>query len=734
MNDNSFKRWLIYILIFAAILRFGFLLFGDILPVMWDARRYVGASIGLISYIDTPENDDYTSGKYNDRAEFLKYQEKYIQGEQIEWLYYKPFTLTQARDEIFIAGPTYPLFMAAVLMITPVEDFTVIRFLNILLDLTALLLLMLIAYRLTNRLTAIIAGFIYALYFPFIILTSQLLLETSTTLLLLLSIYYISRAFEQNRFSLYLFSGLFSALLILNKPTAAFLFVPIALAFYFIERGRVSSGVYLKRIFIFLIPVVIVIIGWSSVVASKYGKFSLRDPSYQEANLRQSSNIDFEAYDLDNVEKDFWTYSVKDHITSDLPGYGGLLLKKAERLWSQPANEFKRKIIIPNSWWDDLHKLLIILSLVGLVYLLINNFPAGFLIFLISAYYTSIHLIFHSLSRYSLNALPILFIAAAFVVSSFVEVEKIKKRPTILWFVLFIVISFLSPTLVNIILGSPLTLTIVVTVLLIKLIVTYLSYNRISDLIFTNSKKITAHLIPLILVLAMATYSYSFDISRSGWSEYKLQLNNKVYKVGTEIYLEKPLKVASNEVLAAIVDINSPSGGTNAFNLRAGDKIYPLALAKDPLLKNFYPKESYKYYAQLEKIGLEQFRQYAIVVLNPEDINNSIDSNGFVDLEIIPDKSDFDTLSIYGNYETGSDEIYIPAVRQTSVERYVHKNDPRIRLNVKIYSDSAKSYYIQTNDNIESASLDLSPAPGNQNGRYNMFLVHFFPDGSSKFY
>ncbi|MFQ5454223.1 MAG: hypothetical protein ACE5D6_08565, partial [Candidatus Zixiibacteriota bacterium] len=87
-------------------------------------------------------------------------------------------------------------------------------------------------------------------------------------------------------------------------------------------------------------------------------------------------------------------------------------------------------------------------------------------------------------------------------------------------------------------------------------------------------------------------------------------------------------------------------------------------------------------------------------------------------------------INIYGNSHISDTINYLPSVKYTSIERYVHKNDPRIRYPVKYLSDSTISYYIKRNSNDITLSNDLSPLPGIQSGRYNMFLMHFMPDGS----
>ena len=140
----------------------------------------------------------------------------------------------------------------------------------------------------------------------------------------------------------------------------------------------------------------------------------------------------------------------------------------------------------------------------------------------------------------------------------------------------------------------------------------------------------------------------------------------------------------------------------------------------------------WRYYAEFEPLELEQFRQYAIIPVNDTTVREQLAQLGYIDLEIAINEQfeeSHNYINIYGNYPVSDTLSYIPGIRFTSIERYVHKNDPRIRYPVKYLSDSTISYYIKRSSKDINQSTDLSPSPGIQTGRYNMFLVHFLPDG-----
>ena len=71
MFSRPFNRWIIWILIISIVMRLGFLMFGEVLPVMWDARKYAAGGIGLLSYIYIyPSSKIDISDESEDRRQF----------------------------------------------------------------------------------------------------------------------------------------------------------------------------------------------------------------------------------------------------------------------------------------------------------------------------------------------------------------------------------------------------------------------------------------------------------------------------------------------------------------------------------------------------------------------------------------------------------------------------------------------------------------------------------------
>lgn len=733
MIDKSFKRWILIILLISAFFRIGYLAFGNTIPVMWDARRYSAAALGLISYID-PSGATEFKDEREDRYRFKYYYDKYINGEKILWQSYTPHNLTQARDDNFYGGPLYPATLAVIFYLTPSGDFTVVRILNVMMDLLSTLLIMLVAFRLIGRSGAIISGFIYAFYFPFAFMTSMVLLETSTTFYMLLCLYLLFVADEKDSLFYFILSGFVAGLLILNKPTATFIFLPIAIGYFFIARRRIPLKVNSRRLMLFLFMPVMILLLWLMVSYGKYDQLTLRDPAYVESIVKQSSSIEFEGYDLDNVEKGFKDQTLSQAVNSDPFGYAGLLIKKFERLWSRPYNDFKHSFILPYQVGEWMHLMIVMLGFAGILFLLLRNFNYGVLLFLIVAYYSFIHLIYHSLSRYNFNAMPFVIIGAAYLLTTVTEKVKTERgfSNSLFYLILFALVLITSPLgLISYSGITPAGWLVWLVVIVQALILAFLLFKLLNYLL-PRSGLLKKLIVPILIGLIMADFSWSQNISRNEWAEFSCRFDSDNIKAGTRIYIDRLIEPAEGEIIAAVFDINNPSGVDQPFNLQAGSFTGQYMLGADPLRKLFYPKPGYLYQAELEKFSISAYRQYAIVPINFQQLKADLSQSGYIDLEITLPKQTQNSqfyLNLYGNNSFNIEPTYIPGVRFNAMERYIDKGDPRIRYPIKFSSQNGVSYYITGNENKIEPGGDLSPSSGHQTGRYNMFLIHFKKNG-----
>lgn len=738
MRDTGFRRAAFFILLLCFVMRLGFLVFGDVLPVMWDARRYAAGAIGLISLVDSSGPGEPATER-EDRYRFKHYYEKYIQGEQIDWLSYAPHSLSQAREELFISGPLYPAVLAALFLASPVEDFTVARVLGIILDTLALLLLLAVGVRLVGRFAALLAALVYAVYFPFILASSMLLLETSTTLLILLTLYLLVRAVEANSNRTLVCAGLVAGALILNKPTAMLLAIPFAAGSYFYTRGSWPPRVFVHRMLYFITPAVVILIAWGIVASTYYGQPTLRDPEYAEANLRQSTSIVNEGYGLDRVDESFWTRSVSEDILSNPTGFAGLVIKKFDRLWRRPYNDFRQSFLIPYAATEFLHLAVVVLGLVGLLVLLRTDLGRGAWPLLLIAYYTGIHVIFHSVSRYNFQAMPMVLLAAAFFVVTTREAcrkNKAGARCLLAAFLLLVAWLF-DASWINAVFGSGLNERLVALAVAIRAALFFAGLTLLFGVLRTQCPRLGRFAIPLAATVVVTLSGIATVFPRDRWAEFPCRLSDGAMKAGTRIFISDFRPVNSGDFLAVVADIKAGPAPAESFTIRLDSAACEYTAGQPPMTDYFYPKPTYDYYARFIPMGTDEFRQWVYCPVDAGAVRRSLADNGYVDVAAVfheANDSPDAAITLWGQYETGRETPFIPHYRITSIERFVHEDAPRIRLAVKYLSDSTVSYYIGRDESDIRGGGDLSPRAGRQTGRYNLYLMHFRPDGEVLIY
>jgi len=621
--------------------------------------------------------------------------------------------------------------------LAPVADFTFARLFGVLLELLSVLLLISIGIRLVGRRAALIAGAFYAIYFPFILCSSMLLLETSTNFWILLALYLLLRAKEHGGRKFMVFAGVVAGLLVLNKPTAMLLAIPLAAGFFFYTHRTWSRHTLINRLLYFFTPAAIIFMLWMGIASIHYGELTLRDPTYAAANLRQSTSIRFEGYDLDIVGKDFWTRSITAGIFEDIPGYTILLVKKFDRLWRRPYNDFKRSFILPYQAGETLHLALIITGLFGLAILLLSSLDRAGWPLVIIGYYTAVHLVFHSISRYNVNAMPMALLTAAYAMDYWWERCCSQRGRS--WTRLAAGATCIGVALsldhqwINVLFNTGLSLWLVVLSLILKSLLLIGGLTILSRVGISTSNSRRRLWVVGGTFLVIATVQWTITLSRDNWAEFSCRLNDSQMKAGTRLFISNLADVKPDEMLTVAADINSGQGRRNTFTVQIGDTSMEFVGGKQPLMELFYPKWTYSAYAQIEPVGLEEFRQYAYIPIDYLLVKRQLERDGYIDIQVaindrFPEKNNH--IFIWGNFETGKEWRYIPGTRFSSIERYVHENDPRFPLPVKYLSDSTISYYILRTETDITVGTDLSPSSGKQSGRFNIFLMHFRPNGN----
>lgn len=156
--------------------------------------------------------------------------------------------------------PLYPLFISSLRYVG--LNATGIIFIQILLSSATCLLVILLTYKLIgNWQSAYLAGGIFAIDIPSIVLSNSLLSETLFTFLLTLSILYLVLYFKRYERVFALFaSGVLMGLSILCRPIAIIL--PLFIILIFFPFCKITRTYIFRRILLYLVPCFVVVSPW----------------------------------------------------------------------------------------------------------------------------------------------------------------------------------------------------------------------------------------------------------------------------------------------------------------------------------------------------------------------------------------------------------------------------------------------------------------------------------------
>ncbi|UCD93587.1 MAG: glycosyltransferase family 39 protein [Candidatus Zixiibacteriota bacterium] len=731
----KFNHILLILLVLCVIVRLAFVFGSEQIPVMWDARIFVSAAIGLINYLDEggefghPEPDS-RENVISLRKQTDEYMKRYISGEQVDWLYYPPFTMRECQENLFWSGPLVTAGLAAVFFLSPVSDFIVVRTINALLGGLCLLLLVLIARSLFGRATSVLAGIMYIFYLPFIILTGMISAEPLTSLLTLLSFYIIVRWYSDKKNKYLHLWGISLGLLTFVKSTAILLFVPFLVGLLY-DCRREFQGFLLSAAKT-VIPLALVTLPWVVVTSLYYGQVAARDPIHSSANIRVASSIKYSGYNLDRADEDFWTSPILHTIRENPLDYARLLGRKVNRLWSQPYNDYAQSFITGERTARFYHLFIIFTALFG-VFSFAGNSRRGLIyLFLIPLYYAIVHAVFLSLSRYNLNAMPLMMIAssAAIVKVAGYAREKLSERHAIRsvsgWLPFlggWAFIIFVSERTSVAVFGAKAGVILLVALKILILAALAFYLFRIPAGRVTRRAALTICLAPaLVVVLALTVRAYSPVY----WAEWKCRLDGPMKAAGNRIYFPPGFRAEPDDEIKVAIDLVTDREA-RPFSVLLNDELGLFDKGEFPMSHYFYRKKSYQVFQHYYDLSREEMRVWSILLINPEKFNQLLDEWGYLEITVSPNDSMLpadDYVELFGDYPTtGGNEALIPSFTHSSTDRFVEKRDPRMWMRYKISSDSVFSYYIQNLRQGQSRFDDLSPSLGRQRGRYRIYVV-----------
>jgi 4-amino-4-deoxy-L-arabinose transferase-like glycosyltransferase len=708
------RLWVIIFLI-ALISRLFFLEAGRQLPVFWDARIYVSSAIGLLGYID--RDDPYARGETT-QNDFTQYYERYLAGEDINWLYYQPPTLTEAQTYLFYSGPVYPAIMAAIFTLPWSNDFQAVRWFNAVIDSLSLVIIAMAAFLIwRSRRAAIIAAAVQLLYFPLVITCGILALETISSFFIAVLIFCVVRHHQTENPRWAAAAGAAAGILFLTKPTGAMVSLPVVI-FWLIIYIRRRQDLW-RTLLWYIFPFLLLAIPWTAFTSNHYGRLAVRDPEYAVANFRSSSSVNFEGYDLDYTDPDFWTYSVADRILADPAGYGNLLLKKLIRLWWTPHDEFWQG---PRWYETTAHRLLVMAGLIALAALpfwrrKILVFPA-----LVIGYYTGIHTILHAVPRYNFNALPAVFLMLpAMVLMAPEAVERLRKskRSALVLVGLAVVAVVINSSAVStrLLRFVPALVPLGLTIAVLAAITYTAIYMFTGPSVSTRSRWwLWAPFVLLSLT------------SITGWTRPQLQewstpVTDAKTRLVTEISMPPGFRAGPQDEVLLSVDLVSAGDSTVPLEVNVAGVAYRFNDGGPQIDKNYRIKGSYPAFDDIMSLKPQRMRWYRVMRIAPEAVNAAVMRNGklVVIIGINDPQYTGPGFRLYGDLiDDQAGVATVPSFSHTSIERFKEWGDRRVYESYRLESAAARSYILREGTVVDG---DLSPDCGVQRGRFRIYVT-----------
>jgi 4-amino-4-deoxy-L-arabinose transferase-like glycosyltransferase len=719
--DTRAVRIALYVAVLALAIRLIFLGFFPQLPVVWDSRLYICASLGLIGYCD--RGGSFARGETS-VEDFRHYYDTYLDGEDIDWLYYKAPTLSEAQKYLFYSGPTYPALMAVVFAFPWQNDFQAVRVVNALLDSIALGILALLAAAMFGNRTGLFTGLLLLLYIPAVITCGILSLETITSffIALLLLTAFLHWRTEKNWF-VYL-AGLIAGVLFLTKPTAALLSVPLFVFYAAVYRKRKQ---YLVRSAMrYAFPFLLVVVPWIIFTSLFYGKLAMRDPEYAAANFRSSSIIEFEGYDLDYGEPDFWTFPVFQRIAEHPLGYINLMVKKLVRLWWTPHDEFwqgpKRLELI-------VHRAILILGLFALGFAPWRNSKFLYFPLAVLLYYTGIHVIFHAVPRYNFNAMPALFLLAGSVLPSEYFSRLSPKRTAILAGA-GVVLLVLHSGLMGWYVPGVLPVMLMLIIALLLLASTAIFYVRALRIQFRSPLILAVGARPFLLFMLGST-SYWTRPERNGW---QTRLDDDSTRLVTEIHLPGSFSIGPGESGKIVIDMLSDTTGHFPVQVDINGRRFSFYDGEPPMDRYYNIKGTYPAFDALMGLDSRQMHWYRTIPLSDQTIRELLGGQRVLNIALSIDNSGFPGagITVFGDdHNIDQKTAVLPSFKRTSIERYKEFGDRRVYQLYHLESTSWKSYIMKSGEIIDD---DLSSMPGRQHGRFRVYFITNHVDFTTHYY
>lgn len=375
------------------------------------------------------ESDDF--GYLNSATTLLKYH-------RFTYHFYDKSTAFIMPGITFLIAPFY------IILKTRMASIMGFRLLQVLIQCCSLYIIILICNKIFKKRTALITGILCISYIPEYFVTGLVLTEVTFKFLFILLVYISILALESKKTKYYILGGIVWGLACMFKATAALYPLSILIAWIF-EKYSVKD--MFKYAIITTTVFCIIMSPWWIRNALTFHRFiplsessgdpmllgtyigfpykSNTDDNYINLLTKYDDNDFKDEIKMNKLEKDYAVERLKNNFPKNkikyIKWYG---IDKAYYLWAYPFY-WKSIYRIKTSGYFYVHKILMIVSILGLLLSIKNKERKSYFIFNVIACYTICYIPFFCFSRYNYPAMWLTFIYTAYFIDKIIY-SKIK--------------------------------------------------------------------------------------------------------------------------------------------------------------------------------------------------------------------------------------------------------------------------------------------------------------------
>lgn len=325
--------------------------------------------------------------------------------------------------------PAYPFLLSSIFILAGSTNWLAVRLVQVVISLAALWFSVKLGERLGGRWVGLLTGLILAVYPPNLTAPAFLMTEVVFTFCLLLSVYCFDRAAESGELKWFIYTGAALGLETYFRPTAGLL--PVVFFVYLL----LCSGYSLKRaVYVTIVTGLVPVLLLSPWIIRNYRVFHefipftvsggnplLRgtyiddkiiippnDPSKRFPQVKDNHVL------TDRAQMKFAKKRLVEGFKTDFWGYlRWYTIGKFTDFWGGPYY-YRELSYLPAPKVQAFHNLLLVAGVGGLLVSLLRRKYLAFLMLMVSAYFTFIHMVYLTGPRYGFPTVQLLAVLAAY--------------------------------------------------------------------------------------------------------------------------------------------------------------------------------------------------------------------------------------------------------------------------------------------------------------------------------